>query len=97
MIQCLQREAGGGSFTLHDFRRFCITNWARVLLIHVVLKLAGHSDIKTTQRYYLATQQYDSEKAGEVQSKIPRSYCTDPKLTSSPKNEGISKPKRKIE
>lgn len=55
-FQTLCRKAGIEAFTLHDLRRSCITNWAAHLPIHVVQQLAGHSDIKTTQHYYLAVR-----------------------------------------
>jgi len=73
-------------FTFHDLRRSCITNWARHLPAHVVQKLAGHSDLKTTQRYYLSVQVDDLEKAREVQSEILNGAPTDPKLTHSGQN-----------
>jgi integrase len=95
-LKVLCRKAGVGSFTLHDLRRSCITNWARVLPIHVVQKLAGHSDIKTTQLYYLAVREDDSQKAREVQSKVLRNDLTDPKLTHSGKIKGISRANKKI-
>jgi len=73
--------------TVHDLRRSCITNWARELPIHVVQKLAGHSDIRTTQKYYLSIQAEDIRKAQRVQAKvlgkIPTNDLTDPKLTHS--------------
>jgi hypothetical protein len=75
---------------LHDLRRSCITNWAHILPIHVVQKLAGHSDIKTTQKYYLAVRQEDMERARILQSKILANDLTDPLLThfsqKQPKN-----------
>jgi integrase len=82
--------------TLHDLRRSAITNWARVLPIHIVQKLAGHSDIKTTQQYYLAIDENYLERARSLQTEILRSNLTDPKLTHSGKNEGFSRAKRKI-
>jgi integrase len=69
--------------TLHDLRRSCLTNWARELPVHVVQKLAGHSDIKTTQKYYLIVQQADLDKARTVNSKILGRGLTDPLLTHS--------------
>jgi len=36
----------------------------------VVRKLTGHSDIKTTQCYYLSVQQDELEKARSVQSAV---------------------------
>jgi len=44
----------------------------------VVQKLAGHSDIKTNQKYYLAVEENYLEKAGVVQSRIMRNDLTDP-------------------
>ena len=76
--------------TLHDLRRSCITNWAKVLPIHVVQKLAGHSDIRTTRRYYLAVEESDLQEARKVQTKILRTNQTDPILTHSGKIEGFS-------
>ena len=77
----LRRKAKVAECTLHDLRRSCITNWAQVLPIHVVQKLAGHSDIKTTQKYYLAVRQEDMEKARLTQSEILSPNLTDPLLT----------------
>ena len=69
-FQTLCRHAGVGPYTIHDLRRSCITNWARVLPIHVVQKLAGHSDIKTTQKHYLSIQQEDTDRAKKAQGDI---------------------------
>lgn len=86
-FKTLCRKAKIGPYTVHDLRRSCITNWARELPIHVVQKLAGHSDIRTTQRYYLSIQDEDLRKARRVQSKvlgkILEDDLTDPKLTHS--------------
>ena len=49
--------------TIHDLRRSAITNWERVLPIHVVMKLAGHASMETTRRYYLAVTADDMEAA----------------------------------
>jgi len=54
----------------HDLRRSCLTNWACELPAHVVQKPAGHSDIKTTQKYYLIVRQEDMEKARKVTARI---------------------------
>jgi len=87
------RRGGVGPFTLHDLRRSCITNWAKHLPIHVVQQLAGHSDIKTTQRFYLSVQPEDIAKARRLQSAvvggIPTSGLTDPKLTHSGQNRAF--------
>jgi integrase len=47
----------------------------------VVRKLAGHSDIKTTEKYYLAVRQEYLDKARLLQSKILANDLTDPLLT----------------
>jgi len=80
-FKTLCRRAGVGPYTLHDLRRSCITNWARALPTHVVQKLAGHSDIQTTQQYYLSVQEDDLEKARQVQSEILGGVLTDQLLT----------------
>ncbi len=93
-LKVLCRRAEVSSFVLQDLRRSCITNWANVLPIHVVQKLAGHSDIKTTQRYYLSVRKSDLEKARQVQSKI-LSNLTDPLVTHLGQNDGLSGTLRK--
>jgi integrase len=84
-FKTLCKHTGIGKFTLHDLRRSCITNWARQLPIHVTQQLAGHSDIHTTQTYYLSVQLEDVAKAKRVQGKvisgIGDAKLTDPKLT----------------
>ncbi|MHC4789278.1 MAG: tyrosine-type recombinase/integrase [Planctomycetota bacterium] len=85
-FKTLCRYAGVGPYTLHDLRRSCITNWARKLPIHVVQQLAGHSDIKTTEQFYLPVQPADIAKARALQAallEIPRNDLTDPKRTHS--------------
>jgi integrase len=42
-FRTLRHRAKVAKCTLHDFRRTCITNWARHLPIYVVQRLAGHS------------------------------------------------------
>jgi len=63
--------------------------------MHVVQKLAGHSDIKTTQRYYMAVEDADLDQARLVQSQILESDPTDPKLTHSGVRGGFSNRQRK--
>ena len=86
-FQTLCRKAGVGPYTIQDLWRSCITNWAKRLPVHVVQKLAGHSDIRTTQKYYLSVQTDDIRKAQRVQAKllekIPVNNLTDPKVTHS--------------
>jgi integrase len=86
-FKTLCRTAKVGPYTVHDLRRSCITNWAKKLPVHVVQKLAGHSDIRTTQKYYLSIQHEDIKNAQKVQAKllgkIPANDLTDPKVTHS--------------
>ncbi len=81
------RQAGIGVYTIHDLRRSCITNWAAKLPIHVVQWLAGHSDIKTTQKYYLFVGDEEVARAREVQASLlgtmPTPRTTDQLLTNS--------------
>ena len=69
-FRALRTKAGVTHCTLHDLRRSCITNWACELPAYVVQKLAGHSDIKTTQKYYLIVRQEDLERARNVMSRV---------------------------
>jgi len=64
------RREGTRPYTLHDLRRTCITNWAGQLPIHVVQQLAGHSDMRTTQLYYLSVQPQDLDKARAIQASL---------------------------
>jgi integrase len=82
-FQTICRRAKVREYTIHDLRRSCITNWARQLPIHVVQKLAGHSDIKTTQQFYLSVQDEDLAKAQPTQASVLGELPTptDPKVT----------------
>ncbi len=86
-LKALCQRAGVPPHSVHDLRRSCITNWAKHLPIHVVQQLAGHSNIRTTQKYYLSVQSEDIKKAQRVQpkllGKIPASDLTDPLVTHS--------------
>jgi len=62
----IRRHANVAECTMHDLRRSAITNWARQLPIQVVQTLAGHTDIKTTRKYYLAVRPEDFDSASEV-------------------------------
>jgi len=87
-----------GPYTIHDLRRSCITNWAQHLPIHVVQQLAGHSDIKTTQQFYLSVRPEDVAKAQKLQAallgEIPEARPTDQLLTKSAHVRCF--PKRKV-
>ena len=69
-VEVICKKANVEAFTPHDLRRSCITNWAKRLHIQTVQKLAGHSNIETTRKYYLSVQKCDLEKARTIQSKV---------------------------
>jgi integrase len=69
-LALIRARAGVAEFTLHDLRRSAITNWARELPIQVVQQLAGHSDISTTRKYYLAVRLEDLVSANDVLNRI---------------------------
>ncbi|MBN2138448.1 MAG: site-specific integrase [Sedimentisphaerales bacterium] len=66
----IRRRANVAECTLHDFRRSAITNWAQRSPIQVVQTLAGHSNIATTRKYYLAVRPEDFAAAGEFLNSI---------------------------
>jgi len=67
VIRC---RANVAECTLHDLRRSAITNWAQKSPIQVVQRLAGHSNIATTRKYYLAVRPEDFAAAGEFVNSI---------------------------
>ena len=92
-FKLIYRRAGVAACTIHDFRRSCITNWARQLPAHVVRKLAGHSSLETTMRYYLSVQDGDLDQARGIGDGVLGSGPTDQILTNSGQNtENQGKP-----
>ncbi len=65
-FETLVRRAAIAHASLHDLRRACITHWARKLPAPVVKELAGHADIKTTIKHYVALQPGDLAAARDV-------------------------------
>ena len=58
--------------TYHDLRRSAITNWSRAANMATVMRLAGHSSIETTQRYYAAVTDDQRELARRaIESVMP--------------------------
>ena len=66
----IRRRANVADCNIHDLRRSAITNWAQRLPIQVVQTLAGHSNIATTRKYYLAVRSEDFTAAGELLNSI---------------------------
>ena len=59
--------------TFHDLRKTAISNWlAEGLREYEVMRLAGHSDFRTTHKYYLAVADNLKERGREV---IARGLC----------------------
>jgi len=69
-FRIIRRKAGIDICVLHDLRRTAITNWAKKLPIQVVQQLAGHADITTTRKYYLAVRSEDLASANDVVNSI---------------------------
>ena len=102
-FKVIQKQAKIDHCSLHDFRRSCITNWARKLPAHVVRKLAGHSSLETTMKFYLAVGESDLAEAKNVNGNVLKSISqtprranlkrdqTDPKLTHFRKNKKKSR------
>lgn len=64
------RRSGVKEGRFHDFRNTALTNWfANGLSEFEVMKLAGHSDFKTTHRFYLAVADDLLDRAREVTAK----------------------------
>jgi len=66
----IRRNSGIPRCTIHDLRRSAITNWARYFPIQLVQQLAGHSNITTTRKYYLAVQPENMASAIKVINEI---------------------------
>ncbi len=55
-FQAIRRRAGVPKCKFHDLRKSYCTNIAQATPLHVVQQLAGHADIRTTQKHYLQVQ-----------------------------------------
>jgi len=55
-FQVIRHRAGVPPCSMKDLRKSYCTNLSAKIPIHVVQELAGHSDIRTTRRYYLKVQ-----------------------------------------
>ncbi len=68
-----------GSLTVHTLRKCAGQNWADYLPMNVVKELMGHSDIATTQKFYLQVDQDHEEKAARVIQQLIDSVDTSKK------------------
>jgi len=64
---------------MQDLRRSALTNRAKHVPVHVLQKIAGHSDIRTTQKYYLSVHEDDLAKARTVSEKLLQQITSDGK------------------
>lgn len=66
----IRKKAGVSKCNIHDLRRSAITNWAQALPIQVVQQFAGHSNITTTRKYYLAVRPEDVKRASDFMNSL---------------------------
>jgi len=70
-LNLLLKVAGLGHLTYHDQRRTCLTRWAESgLAEHETQALAGHSNIRTTAKYYLHARNRSLALAREPSEKL---------------------------
>ena len=84
------------TISIHDLRRSAITNWSKAVNMQTVMRMAGHSNIETTQRYYAAaTEDQFAMVRRASRTAIRRAFRgqTDPKVTPKPVL-GVAKPRR---
>lgn len=74
-FQVIAKRAGVKSYAkpIHSLRKSRITDWAGKHPPHVVMAWAGHSDLRTTLKYYSKVQESDFEKATGSYCKVPES------------------------
>ena len=59
-----------GKLTIHTLRKCAGQNWADYLPMNVVKELMGHSNISTTQEFYLTVDRGREKKAAQVVQKL---------------------------
>jgi integrase len=69
---------------LHTLRKSCITDWASRHPGHVVKQWAGHSDMDTTEQYYLQVSEAEYEQAAAT----PMSAVVAKKLAKNHPEQG---------
>lgn len=65
-FDAIRRQAGLPKCSMHDLRRSFCTNLSRAIPMHVVQELAGHSDIRTTRRFYVQVEPELMQRACRV-------------------------------
>jgi integrase len=66
-VKAIVKRAGLSMYgkPLHTLRKSCLTDWAGRFPMHTVKEWAGHSDIATTQKFYLKVSDGDYTKAAK--------------------------------
>ena len=59
-------DEGKPSIGLHDLRRTAITNWSKNANMQTVMKLARHSNVTTTQKFYSAVTADQEERVRQA-------------------------------
>ena len=78
---------------MHALRKSCITDWAMNSPAHAVQAWAGHSDYRTTTRYYLKVSEGDYDRVTGTAQKPAQNPETDPSdRRKSKAGEGIRTP-----
>jgi integrase len=78
---------------MHALRKSCITDWAAVQPAHVVQSFAGHSDYRTTTRYYLKVSEADFDRVTGLAQKPAQNPESDPSNRRKSKaGDGIRTP-----
>ncbi|MBN1817940.1 MAG: tyrosine-type recombinase/integrase [Sedimentisphaerales bacterium] len=83
----LCKKAGVEKATFHDLRATCITEWLEQgVMPHEVQRLAGHSSVETTMRYYVGIRDTMIDKARQASlSALGQEFVT--VLSHQPKND----------
>ena len=77
---------GGKTLTIHTLRKCCCQNWIQDgQPINVVMKLMGHSNIATTEKYYSQfTAEQRSQVAAAATARLQTADTSDREMTVSP-------------
>ena len=70
-----------GKFTIHTLRKCCGQNWADHLPMNVIKEFLGHSNISTTQEFYLKVDRDHEKKAAQVVQQLLDTNKNDVKVT----------------
>lgn len=72
-FQAIRKKAGVPKYSFHDLGTSDCTNLADAVPLHVVQKLAGHSDIRTTRNHYVNVRDEQIDSARRALEDVMRS------------------------